>query len=256
VELSELSKPYVEPSARHVRVRLGDLILADSRRATLLAWYGPGTLPTYAIPPEDVRLEHLRPSAVAGAGLPHCSTHDVVAGSGVPGVAYRFEDPPPPIAAIAGHWTFAWDAGVAWYEEALEVHVHARDTRKRVDVLPSDRHVVVEIDGTLVAESRRPHALFETPLPARWYLPLDDLRTDLLVPSDTKTSCPYKGTASYWSVQVGDRLHRDIAWTYPEPVVECPRIRDLVCFFNERVDLIVDGERLERPLTPWSQPDS
>ena len=141
-----------------------------------------------------------------------------------------------------------------WFEEALEVHVHARDTRKRVDVLPSDRHVVVEIDGELIAESRRPHALFETPLPARWYLPLDDVRTERLVPSETKTACPYKGTASYWSVQVGDRLHRDIAWSYPDPVIECPRIRDLMCFFNERVDLTVDGDHLERPVTPWSQP--
>ena len=161
-----------------------------------------------------------------------------------------------PIAAVAGHWTFAWDAGVGWYEEALEVHIHARDTRKRVDVVPSDRHVRIEIDGELVAESRTPHALFETTLPPRWYLPLEDVREDLLVPSETSTNCPYKGRASYWSVQVGDRLHEDIAWTYPEPVVECPRIAGLVCFFNERVDLRVDGELLERPMTPWSRPEA
>jgi uncharacterized protein (DUF427 family) len=250
-----LPEPFVEPSPRHVRVRLGDLTIADSHRALLLAWYGPGLLPTYAIPPADVQLEHLRPSPTAAA-LPHSSAHDVVGATEVPGVAFRFEDPPEPIGAVAGHWTFAWDAGVGWYEEALEVHIHARDTRKRVDVVPSDRHVRVEIDGELVAESRTPHALFETSLPPRWYLPSEDVREDLLVPSETKTNCPYKGRASYWSVQFGDRLHEDIAWTYPEPIVECPRIAGLVCFFNERVDLRVDGELLERPVTPWSRPEA
>ena len=249
---------FVEPSPRHIRVRAGDLTIADSRRALLVGWYGNGILPTYAIPPEDVAVEHLRPAADP-TGLPHAIAHDVVAGRDLPGVAFRFDDPPEPLTPIAGHWTFAWEAGLSWFEEALEVRVHARDTRKRVDVLPSDRHVRVEVatsgsgtDRVLVAESHRPHALFETTLPTRWYLPFEDVRTDLLVPSDVTTMCPYKGTASYWSLRIGDALHEDIAWSYPEPVPECPRIAGLLCFFNERVDLTVDGERVERPDTPWS----
>src|SRR5205807_7224055 len=138
------------------------------------------------------------------------------------------------------------------FEEALEVHVHARDPSKRVDVVPSERHVRVELDGEVLAESRRPHALFETKLPTRWYLPLEDVRQELLVPSDTMTRCPYKGTASYWSARIGDTLHPDVAWTYPQPILECPRIAGLVAFFNERVDLVVDGLHEERPRTPWS----
>jgi uncharacterized protein (DUF427 family) len=118
--------------------------------------------------------------------------------------------------------------------------------------MPSDRHVRIELDGEVVAESSRAHALFETTLPTRWYFPPDDVRRALLVPSDTVTSCPYKGTARYWSVQVGDTLHRDLAWSYPEPVVECPRIAGLVSFFNERVDVVVDGVTERTPRTPWS----
>jgi uncharacterized protein (DUF427 family) len=116
----------------------------------------------------------------------------------------------------------------------------------------SERHVEVAIDGEIVASSRHPHPLFETGLPTRWYLPAVDVRQDLLVPTTTATRCPYKGTARYWSVLVGDREHRDVVWSYPEPIPECPRIKDLLCFFNEKVDLTIDGEPQPRPITPWS----
>jgi uncharacterized protein (DUF427 family) len=179
--------------------------------------------------------------------------HDVRAGGGeLAGVAHLFRDPPEALAEVAGHWTFAWDAGLAWFEEATEVHVHARDPRHRVDVVPSDRRVRVELDGVVLAESTRPAALFETSLPTRWYLPDEDVRHEVLAPSGTETSCPYKGTARYWSARVGDALHPDVAWSYAEPIPECPRIAGLVCFFNERVDLTIDGEREARPVTPWS----
>lgn len=243
----------VEPSPRWVRVRAGDALIADSRRALLLSWYGPGRLPTYLIPAADVRTEMLRPAVAGGDPGGPMVPHDVVTAQGVvPGAALLLADPDPSLAAVRGHWTFTWDRGVRWFEEALEVHVHARDTGKRVDAVPSERHVRVEIDGEAIAESRRPLALFETPLPTRWYLPREDVAPGVLEPSATVTRCPYKGTASYFSVRAGGRLHEDLAWTYPEPVVECPRIAGLLAFFNERVDLVVDGVREERPTTPWS----
>ena len=245
----------VEPTPRWVRVRAGDRVVADSRRALLLSWYGPGMLPTYCLPAADVASDLLVPAADPGPGLGGVTVpHDVRAGrTTLAGVAHLFRDPPPPLAALDGHWTFAWEAGLRWYEEALEVRVHARDPHKRVDVVPSERHVQVAVGGTVVADSRRPHALFETGLPTRWYLPPEDVDQAPLEPSETVTMCPYKGTARYWSVRVGDALHHDLAWSYPEPVVECPRIAGLVCFFNERVDLTVDGEPVERPRTPWSE---
>lgn len=248
----EVPPPRVEPTPRWIRVRAGATEIADSRRALLLAWYGPGRLPTYCLPADDVRTDLLRPHA---APLPDgfLVDHDVDSGGVIlPRAAQRFRHPPAPLEALHDHWTFSWDGGLSWFEEALQVHVHARDPSKRVDVLPSERHVQVEIDGEVVADSVRPHALFETTLPTRWYLPLADVRRELLVPSETVTRCPYKGTATYWSVRIGETLHRDVAWTYDDSVPECPRIPGLVAFFNERVDLVVDGVNEQRPRTPWS----
>lgn len=248
----QVPPPRIEPTARWIRVRAGGSEIANSRRAVLLAWYGPGMLPTYCFPAEDVRTDLLRLSASSTPdGL--LAHYDVCWGDRfLDRAAQLFRDPPAPLAALQDHWTFTWDAGLSWFEEALEVHVHARDTFKRVDVVPSDRHVVVELDGEIVADSRRPHALFETTLPTRWYLPLEDVRQEMLAFSESVSRCPYKGTASYWSVRVGDTLHNDVAWTYPSPILECPRIAGLVSFFDERVDLVIDGVRQERPHTPWS----
>jgi uncharacterized protein (DUF427 family) len=248
----EIPKARITPSPRWVRVRGGAEEIANSRQAKLLSWYGPGMLPTYCIPPSDVRSELFAPSEDAGP-IEFLVNHDVHAGDlVVTGGAQLFRNPPDRLAELDGYWTFTWDSGLTWFEEALEVHVHARDPLTRVDVLPSERHVRVELDGEVVAESRRPHALFETHLPTRWYLPADNVRSEMLVPSDTVTRCPYKGTASYWSVQTPEALHRDVAWYYPDPVVECPRIAGLVCFFNEKVDLFIDGVREARPQSPWS----
>jgi uncharacterized protein (DUF427 family) len=103
-----------------------------------------------------------------------------------------------------------------------------------------------------VADSRRPTVLFETGLPPRWYLPLSDLRMDLLRPSTSQTRCPYKGTAEYWSVDTGRTVHRDVVWTYRSPVAESQKIAGLACFFDERVDVYLDGELQPRPRTPFS----
>lgn len=247
-------RPRVEPTARWIRVRAGDTVLADSKRAHLLAWYGPGMLPTYCLPPEDVRTDLLRPSALPSTGPGPTGDHDVHVGDQVLERAARlFRDGAAPLDALDGHWTFTWGGGLSWFEEALEVHVHARDTAKRIDVLPSDRHVRMEVDGEVVASSRRPHALFETMMPTRWYLPPEDVRQELLVPSDSVSRCPYKGTASYRSLRIGGTLHADMAWSYAEPVLECPRIAGLVAFYDEKVDLVLDGVLQPRPITPWSR---
>jgi uncharacterized protein (DUF427 family) len=233
--MSEYTPParHIEPTPRWIRVRAGDTWVADSRRAKLLVEYGPGVLPTYILPSEDVRTDLLTPEGDLRLN-----------GDVLEGVAKQVED----------GWTFTWDDGrIAWFEEATQVIVHARDPKHRVDAIPSERHVVIELDGEVVAESRRPTAVFETSLPIRWYLPAEDVRHELLEPSRTATTCPFKGTARYWSVRVGGQLHDDIVWSYPDPIPEQPRLKDLLAFFDERVDLTIDGERQERPKTPWSR---
>ncbi len=110
----------------------------------------------------------------------------------------------------------------------------------------------VSIDGQVVAESTRPTILFETGLPARYYLPADDVQMDLLTPTDLTTGCPYKGFARYFSVTVGDKTYEDLVWTYPDPLPESAGVADLLCFYNEKVDIEVDGELESCPTTPFS----
>ena len=141
----------------------------------------------------------------------------------------------------------------AWYEEDEEVFVHVRDPYERIDVIDSSRPVAVVLGGETVAETRRARFLFETGLPTRYYIPRKDVRTELLEASTKQTRCPYRGIASYHNVRVGDSLYEDIVWTYPDPIPECPKIKDYLCFFTEKVDaILVEGEPVPNVKTPWS----
>ena len=139
-----------------------------------------------------------------------------------------------------------------WLEEDEEIAGHPRDPYHRIDVRKTSRHIRISLDGEPLAETRRASALFETGLPARWYLPVEDVTADLR-DSETTTHCPYKGDASYHSVLLtGGEVADDLVWTYREPLPDALAIQDLVCFFNERVDVELDGELQERPTSPWS----
>lgn len=245
--------PLVEPTPRWIRVRLGDELVADSRRALLHVQYGPSDLPRSFLPTYYVPLDDVRPGVLAdrhedGSGL---TTWTVQAGGRrVERGAWMHAEPPPPVEALAGMVTFSWRE-LSFFEEDEPLQAHARDPHKRVDVAPSSRHVRVEVDGHLLAESTRPLLLFETTLPVRYYLPAEDVVAELL-PSSTESVCPYKGVARWWSVRAGDRVIEDLVWSYPTPIPENPRIAGLLAFLNEKVDLVIDGERQERPVTPWS----
>jgi uncharacterized protein (DUF427 family) len=139
-----------------------------------------------------------------------------------------------------------------WFEEDEPVYTHPRDPYSRVDILASSRHVRIEVDGVTVADSTQPRILFETHLPPRYYVPLTDVRMDLLRPSATQTHCPYKGTAGYWSVQAGEQLHTDIVWIYRTPLPESQKVAGLACFYDEKVDVYLDGELQPRPKTHFS----
>jgi len=243
----------LEPTERRIRVVLSGTTVGDTRRAQLL--YLPPPHNAYAFPREDLRWDLIHESGGTDSvpGLGKIKLWSVEAGGKTAeNAAWTVPQPPADLDALAGLAMFRWNLMDAWYEEDDEVFVHPRDPGHRVDVLNSSRHVKVLVDGDLVAETRRPRLLFETSLPVRYYIPKLDVRMDLLEPTDTATRCPYKGVASYWSVRAGGTVHKDLAWSYRAPIPECPKIDNLICFYNELVDLEVDGEPLERPRTPWS----
>ncbi|MGI8795136.1 MAG: DUF427 domain-containing protein [Acidimicrobiia bacterium] len=121
-----------------------------------------------------------------------------------------------------------------------------------ITITAAAQHVEVVVNGVKVAESDRPVLLDETGLPTRYYLPRDDVRTDLLRPTTSETVCPFKGQASYWSVEADGEVHDDIVWSYETPIPDAEGITGLMAFYNEKVDLVVDGERQTRPETPYS----
>jgi uncharacterized protein (DUF427 family) len=218
--------------------------IADSLCAGLML--EAGHMPVYYFPREDVRMELLEPSDHR-TRCPYkgeASYWSVMAGRGrAENAAWSYEEPLAGMAQIKGWLAFYWDKVDHWLEEDEEVSGHPRDPYHRVDVRPSSRHVRVVVGGEAVAETRRGLFLFETGLPTRYYIPPQDVRMELLEPSPTHTVCPYKGTASYWSLRVGDRHVKDAAWSYLDPLPECPRIKSHLCFFPEKVDRIdVEGE--------------
>jgi uncharacterized protein (DUF427 family) len=240
---------YLEPTPKRIRVQVAGETIADSRRAMLLQ--ESGHQPIYYFPPEDVRADvlehsdrHTRCPKKGEASYYTIRVGDHVVDAG----AWYYPDPLPDAPPIKDLIAFYWNRMDGWFEEDEEVFVHPRDPYHRIDVLQSDRHVKISLDGEVLAESDRALALFESNLPVRWYLPREDVVAELEA-SETVTRCPYKGTASYYSVPGGD----DLVWLYPEPLAEVGRIAGLLAFFNERVDIELDGEPQERPESPWSQ---
>lgn len=241
----------IETSGKRIRTHLGGEPVADTINARLV-WEKP-YYPVYYFPESDVRTELLTPTdhteRSPSRGTARFFT---VKGSDrtAERAAYRYVDSP--IEGLRDLIAFVWNSMDAWFEEDEEVFVHARDPYTRVDILSSSRHIEVVVNGVKVADSHHPRLLFETGLPARYYLPKTDVRMDLLTPTDTKSQCPYKGTAEYWTVRTDGEEFEDIVWSYRTPVRESMPIAGLVSFYNEKVDIFVDGVLQERPKTLFS----
>lgn len=235
---------YLDPFPRRIRARAGGETIVDSTGARLL--HESGLLPVLYFPQDEVRMDLLEPSEL----VTHCpwkgdARHHTlrVGTTTAENVAWSYPEPLDGAPPLAGLIAFYFDRLDEWLEEDEPLTVHVRDPYTRTDILDSSRHVRVEIDGETVAETIRARALYETGLPTRWYIPPEDVRSELLEPSATRTGCAYKGTASYHSVRIGDTLHEDVVWHYPEPLRDAERIRGRLCFFNERATVLVDGER-------------
>jgi uncharacterized protein (DUF427 family) len=239
----------VEQAHKRVRVYLGGELVADTTRP-FLVWELP-YFPAYYIPASDVRAE-----LVATGKTEHSPSrgdgevYDIKIGAASADSA-ALVYPDSPLELLRSLVRLDWDSMSEWFEEDEPVYTHPRDPYTRVDILASSRHVRVEVDGVTVAESSQPRILFETGLPPRYYIPLTDVRMDLLRPSGTQSHCPYKGTASYWSVDTGNAVHEDIVWIYRTPLPESQKIAGLACLYNEKVDLYLDGELQERPRTQF-----
>jgi uncharacterized protein (DUF427 family) len=234
---------------KRVRVMLGGEMVADTTRP-LLVWENP-SYPNYYFPEADVRTDLLAETGESrdtpGLGL---ATRYMVKAGNAEGAAYSFLDSGVP--EVDGHIAFVWRTMDHWFEESEEVYTHARDPNTRIDILPSDRQVRVVIDGVTVADSGNGSFLFETGLPPRYYLPKTDVRMDLMTPTSHTTACPYKGNARYWSATVNGQVHENILWGYDTPLPESQKIAGLVCFYNEKVDIYIDEELQDRPVTKFS----
>lgn len=263
-----------EPVTRRIRALLDGEPVADTREAVLV-WEPRRVVPTYAVPSgslvaalEDaggsdpsrsdlvgLRLPEVTDAPVLDPSIPFAvhstpgRSFDVIAARGTrPAAAFRPED-----ADLAGYVVLDF-AAFDWREDDDDIVGHPHDPFHRIDVRHSDRHVRLELQGTVLAESRRALLLYESLLPVRYYLLRDDVLADL-APSSTVTYCAYKGRASYFSVDLPGGLPGgdDIAWTYPDPLLDALPVQERVAFFDERLDAVLDGERQDRPVTPWSR---
>lgn len=239
---------HVEPVPRRIRALLGGRTVLDTTAARY-AWEW-AAYPQYYVPLADVAPDVLVDEGrEAERALGRARRHGLRVGDvHRPGAAWVQLG-----GELEGTVRFDWTALDAWFEEDEEVFVHPRNPYARVDAIRSGRTVRVELDGTLLAESSSPVFVFETGLPTRYYLPRTALQLDVLEPSDTVTECPYKGrTSAYWSVRSGGRLHRDLAWSYDFPTRQLLPVAGLVAFYNEKLDISLDGRRLDRPVTHFS----
>jgi uncharacterized protein (DUF427 family) len=245
---------YLDPMPYRIRAIFEDETVVDARRPYLL--HESGRLPVYYFERDEVRTDLLE-SPERGDDDPDKGALERwtlrVGDRAVPGAAWTYVEPPAAAGFLEGLIAFDWDALDEWFCEDEQLYGHPRDPYSRIDVYRTSRHVRVLLDGEVLADTRRASALYETGLPPRYYIPADDVRTELLEPSSIRTRCAYKGSASYWSVRVGEELVDDLVWTYRDPDDDAEQVRDLLCFFNERVDLEIDGELAARPLTQWSR---
>ncbi|SNT64521.1 Uncharacterized conserved protein, DUF427 family [Asanoa hainanensis] len=238
----------IEPAPRRLRAVLGGEQIFDTT-AALYVWEVP-YYPQYYVPLADVTSRFLvdeqheqqlkrgtaRRFGLAAGGQERPGTVRVFGADALPG--------------LSGYVRFDWAALDAWYEEDERIFVHARNPYVRVDALRSHRHVRVSLNGVALADTTTPVMVFETGLPTRYYIDRASVRFAHLVRTETETACAYKGTTSdYWSLAGGGEAGTDIAWSYTFPTRALSPIADLVAFYNEKVDIHLDGTLLERPTT-------
>ncbi|CEJ93001.1 hypothetical protein VHEMI08621 [[Torrubiella] hemipterigena] len=240
------------PASRRVRVIYNNTVIVDSTKG-IFVWEHPW-YPHYYFPVTEIKnatlgdaeiiegtgngshlaaLSTLTVAAREDEGIKHASTDRVL----------RFVDDAK-LGPLAGLVRLEFGSMDQWLEEDIPIYVHPKDPFKRVDILPSSREIEVRVDGQTVAKSSFAMHLFETGLPTRYYLPLGSVNVSVLRRSDLTTKCPYKGEAEYYHIFVGGKTHENLVWYYRNPIQESIGIAGLVCFYNEKVEILVDGEKI------------
>lgn len=241
------------PSPKRVRVRVGDHTVADSEAALLVL--ETAHTPVYYFPESDLATDLM----VANDHDSYCPFKGnasywnlVVDGRTIENAVWGYKTPFDEVTGLVGYRAFYWNRVDSWWEEDEEIFVHPRDPRVRIDVIQSHRRVVVTAGGQDIADSDNGLFLYETGLPTRYYLPQSDVKMDQLETADLLTACPYKGEARHWRLRNHPELG-EVAWQYAAPLGEVARIKNHVCFYNERVEKITVGGR-DVPLvrTKWS----
>ncbi len=246
-----------DPIDKWVRAYVDGVTVVDSR-SPLLFWEDDFPVPHYAFARSDVRVDLLRETTTDPPRQPFfflpqgpvAQWYDLVVGNRtIPHAAWVRDAP-----ELRDLLILSWQPGLLdhWTEEEETVAGHPRDPYKRVETVASSRHVVVALNGVPLADSRRPVLLFETSLPTRYYLPREDVNFAVLEATTNQSHCPYKGIADdYWSV-VGQPEGTDVAWSYSAPLSAVEKVAGLVAFYNEVVDITVDGVAQPRPQSPFS----
>ena len=255
IAISHLSISEFEESPKWVRTMFGGETIADSTSVMILR--RTDRLPVYCFPKEDVRMDLMQKTKRTLEFPPQgtATYWSLKVGSKIAeNAAFSFDSPTDAWQPLKDYVIFEWGEMDSWYEEDEEVFVHLKDPYHRIDVLKSTRHVRIVVGEQTVAETDRAMFLFETGFPTRYYIEREDVHMDFLEPSDLMTRCPYKGIASsYWRVKVGDKILENSVWSYHDPLPEVYKIKDRLCFYNEKVDAIyVDKELVPKPNTPWS----
>jgi uncharacterized protein (DUF427 family) len=239
-----------EPTPKRLRATFAGVPVFDTLSALIL--FEARHVPVYYVPRSDVAADLLtRTGHATYCPFKGEASYWTIAANGrtAENAVWAYERPYDEVAHLARYMAFYWNRLDHWSEEDVEVFVHARSPYVRVDILPSSREVRVVLGGVEVARSTRARFLFETGLPVRYYLPREDVRMDALIPSERRTQCPYKGTASYLTAEIGGTRFEDVVWIYEDPVAESERIRGYLSFYNEKVDAIfIDGVELAKPV--------
>lgn len=241
-----------EATQRHIKVEFNGEVIAETRNGMLMI-ESPYEI-HYYFPEEDVHTEYLVDEGAINESKfrGNAKAFSVkVVDKTVEEAAWTYPETKEKRPDMRGYYAFDWHKMDKCYEEDEEVIGHARNPYHRVDTINSSRNVRIEVDGVTVAESDNPVLLFETGLPTRYYIPKEDVKVDI-TPTETHTICPYKGVADYWAFDVNGKTYEDLVWGYHQPFNESMKIKNLVAFYDEKVNVYIDGELQDKPRTVFA----